>query len=1132
MTHLAPPLPEGSKRDRAPPNPLLSNPNDPIISTPKRKRNTEQPPNDTLHDENTAQRSPRSSSQHEDSSPRTPRTPRAPPPVDETPQRNKARTSRNRTETTTFATHAYFDGACRDNGKRNPLRGKMTNPRAAIGVWSVSPQLRWGRQTPELSTNNEAELTAFHSILQQLLILTDDPEWLEFLRQQPFTLIGDSLIVVSPVITNEILEDLPNFIDRRYHKDLWTRIHTDYHALRQKQITITARHVPRMFNTKADEAANAALDERPPTDVYQPELDSLTPDTITTEDIAKAIGAKRRYGFRNLPPEAHAQWQALIALLLEDVTLQKHEYSTLVFLHAPFIFIPRHRGKKTSELYAHLSSLLTSPQYRTQAIHQFIASASYKNPPVSNNPTPPVSNNTTTNHPIATLLASGGISTALDNTTRDKVPILDASIPAVADELRRLHPPPKKASTHILDRSNTTIIHTFTSIARAIRKFKCGKSPGLSGWTRELWCAVLTNASEKLQEHITLLFNSLTQVKSIHPLALEAIRSSILIALSKDPSSATKCRPIVLSDFNIKVAWRLQISRCSKPFAQGNQFAFRSNGALQALTKIQTALDNGLTVIRLDISNAHNEIMRSAIRTQLHANRDLHHLYPLFDSLYSTPSRLFAYDKPGNMAGVFISAEGSKQGCTEAALLFALALKPILSAYESNIVAFADDIFIIGTPEQCKIIQRQLTIELAKIGLTINPTKTLCIDDNTTQLNTVLGGLLFPTASITFDPAITQISSRLERLRSAPMSLQFKWLLTHHYSSTFTHLATVSVSQYATASLSAINALFVNHTLQLFEIPQSPPESLLLQLFAPIAKGGMGLSDLRLIHSLQSEFRDKGRYNRETYENQALLNWQRVSSDTDKQRMIPLHLPIGAEFSWMTMLPTHKHYIIEDLSFRTAILIRLDCIQPFPLLCGVPQITDPHKFLNHIMTCKTCASAGFSARHEAIVGAITRSCNLHHIQSTTNVDNLPVPGADTRCGRKSGPDIIVYTDPPIALDATCVHNSDSYHSANIDRFEQRNNQKNDHYEAWQRIAKMAVYPCTVSSYGRIHSQFISLIREHLGKAAVRTFCYQIQSALIKASSHSISLLQARSLLVQTTISSRPLPTFSEPMSST
>jgi hypothetical protein len=51
--------------------------------------------------------------------------------------------------------------------------------------------------------------------------------------------------------------------------------------------------VQRSFNTKADEHANAALDNRAPRDVFQPALDEA-PKPFTTEQLENALFSHRR----------------------------------------------------------------------------------------------------------------------------------------------------------------------------------------------------------------------------------------------------------------------------------------------------------------------------------------------------------------------------------------------------------------------------------------------------------------------------------------------------------------------------------------------------------------------------------------------------------------------------------------------------------------------------------------------------------------------------------------------------------------------------------------------------------------------------------------------------------------------
>ena len=467
------------------------------------------------------------------------------------------------------------------------------------------------------------------------------------------------------------------------------------------------------------------------------------------------------------------------------------------------------------------------------------------------------------------------------------------------------------------------------------------------------------------------------------------------------------------------------------------------------------------------------------------------------------------------MNGVIVSAEGTKQGAAEATFLFSLGIHPVLQLYAPNIIAFADDIFIIGTLPECESITTSIQTELLHIGLSINAAKSLTINSSTTYLPKILGGLIFPTPSTQHQHVIDLVSQTLASITSSQISLQFKWLLTHHYSWSLSHLARVSTSPHSIPILSQINAIFTTHCIQLFSIPTSYQRSAPLQLFAPLAKGGLGLCDLRTVHSVQSETSKQGHerhYDTETYETQTLDNWKNSWISTDSQRFYPLQLPPSAsKSSWVTVLPSRKFYLLSDAQFAHGIHARLDVVTPFHLLCA-SQFTDSHSFFNHVMTCKSCASAGWSHRHEAIIHAFTAASNIHSVQSTTNVDNLPIPGMDTRCGRKSGPDILIYGPHFFAIDVSCVHQSDVVHNSGTDRLKQRIDQKNSHYSIWQDTSGIPCYPFVVSSYGRITPEAISLINDNYSPKAVPTFSYHIQCALIKATHTSIALLKARSLL--------------------
>ena len=330
------------------------------------------------------------------------------------------------------------------------------------------------------------------------------------------------------------------------------------------------------------------------------------------------------------------------------------------------------------------------------------------------------------------------------------------------------------------------------------------------------------------------------------------LADSILIALAKGNGSPG-VRPIALGDFCLKVAWRLQMQRTTNPFHGTRQMAFQKDGVLRTLIILQQALDNGHVITKMDMKNAFNEAQRSAIKRALHDDRHLSHLYSLYDMIYGRPTSLFCFDERGNLKAEIPSAEGVRQGCVSGSYLFSLLLKDTLAKYGDSVVAYMDDIYIITPQSTHAATVEAVTADLAKLGLKVNPAKTLKFS-SATLLSPVstLGGYLFGKPPLS--PIDTGLLSELNLVLHSSLSVQFKWLLTVHIGNK--HRARSKLwnsTLHMRQTGEHMNALLTNHCYSLFHLPVTVFTT--MQFFIDIASGGYGIPDFT--HTDQSERFDR-----------------------------------------------------------------------------------------------------------------------------------------------------------------------------------------------------------------------------------------------------------------------------------
>jgi hypothetical protein len=108
-------------------------------------------------------------------------------------------------------------------------------------------------------------------------------------------------------------------------------------------------------------------------------------------------------------------------------------------------------------------------------------------------------------------------------------------------------------------------------------------------------------------------------------------------------------------------------------------------------------------VIRLDQRNAFNNTSRRALLTELFKRATLTPLFRLMHYVYAQPSLLIMRSRSGDVAAVFLSQEGLRQGCRAGSFGYALATLSTLVALSSeypgvNVNAILDDVTLVGSP--------------------------------------------------------------------------------------------------------------------------------------------------------------------------------------------------------------------------------------------------------------------------------------------------------------------------------------------------------------------------------------------------------------------------------------------------
>jgi hypothetical protein len=208
-----------------------------------------------------------------------------------------------------------------------------------------------------------------------------------------------------------------------------------------------------------------------------------------------------------------------------------------------------------------------------------------------------------------------------------------------------------------------------------------------------------------------------------------------LIALSK---GADDVRPIAMGCVDRKL-----VSKClSKHFREEMQLYFTPlqfgvgvQGGIETIRHYAGALlqekGDQWAVLQVDFSNAYNSIVRKACIQEVLTHFRV--LLPYLRETYNPKASLWTdTGESGRKASLIQSEEGAQQGDPLGPFMFAMGLQPALVQAKSTleglnspgcILAYLDDVVLVGPPEHIQQAFNTLVSACERIGLRCNPTK-------------------------------------------------------------------------------------------------------------------------------------------------------------------------------------------------------------------------------------------------------------------------------------------------------------------------------------------------------------------------------------------------------------------------
>lgn len=580
--------------------------------------------------------------------------------------------------------------------------------------------------------------------------------------------------------------------------------------------------------------------------------------------------------------------------------------------------------------------------------------------------------------------------------------------PEICTQLRNMFPsdpgPPFSFSS-----LSTPIGFTVASVSKALSAFKAGKASGFSGWKKEFLSPIFRYGCSSTVQHVVNLIADIASPAS--PIAA-ALSSDRLIPIPKAESQGV--RPIVLTEFLVKLAWKTQLIAAGpklRALVGDHQFIGQTDAIHSVRNSLFEALATGHVVVKLDVANAFNSTYRHAFLSRL---THLTGLHGLIHNFYLTPRKVVI----PNVIEI-IPMRGSNQGSSEAPIFFSVAIGDL--SVEGRLLAIADDLYCITSPHSCFSAFASISSQLSSKGLSLSQAKCCIIAPSSLhaqitsarpgnlnflrivhEVPSVLGAPLYTTPPLTAPMQLISIFREMHALSSAPLDCQSRWVIWHYSirASLKFILRVMPRSDMAPFNKLLLDAqmTFLIHILRhssLWSDEFLANPRLEHNATLPLLCGGLGLLSAVERHPIPSRARQ--------------LN---LSIDLSifpyGYSELPYHSisSYSADHLCFTLLPFDDLYKIDSDSFSTALLFRLNLIvlraNPRCRSDVLPPMTDPaidaHHRIDHVIHCSSCAGYDLTLRHEALLQTLRSvasrysiACHLTTQHGTQSQKDVPVP---------------------------------------------------------------------------------------------------------------------------------------------
>lgn len=1008
-----------------------------------------------------------------------------------------------------------FDGACRGQGSQ------VTAAAAAVVIHAIDAQndsIIFPFQRiidTTTATNNKAELTG--AIMALSLV-----HWITRIcpERTQFVIKGDSTYVTMQIQRGhlEVITTQPS--DQVNWRE-WSELRRLHTSLPHGSV-VRFVWIPRSLNASADRAANDAIDGKDCDITYHQQRPPVIIDLpLQTREIELFWSSSRRPTCRFLSHNVQGAWRLLFFNLLQAALASDDgvtEWSML--LSAPLVFLfPQHRQHQR--------------QFLAQNINYATAMETFRNTVLSSDSQDLIQRPPMTKEQQATkLLSHGKIARACEVMEGKQGEIVRPTVedlqkwPMCDDELPSFNALPD-------------ILITYGQISAASRRLRSLKSPDVLGWTKELWMPIIEELDDTGRHLLEMLFTRILH-RRLPKTCLRMISTDMGMFIRQD----IKKRPVVVSSLFGKILWHMSFMEVPQ--------AFPAQSVGTAVAQIQSVLDAGNYVLKLDAANAFFSITRRAIFDSI-ADLDAPLLKHMWNSTYAHANPILVLDGSGSFLSTVSLRRGVKAGCVSASKLFIRALSRQLSTEQLPALHIVDDVYVsmdkATLKPQLDWVHEALCRIGARTGLDFGGPKKMLIAPtppptdfpvpHTCSPLHILGALVNPTA-LPIDAAVRAFLAPILRLMStieeSSLSLQCKLLLVRNAYSRVRHF----VSNTHVAALTPLICEFDDQVLQVVRravgvesMPQA--HNALIQL--PVEQGGLGIGYASLMrdHWFAKAIVDANtHFNPSFSSNRPSPSLGHLESETEALRKIieakcktsplldSMLISKGSRQAHiLKCFPTFP-YVLPDTWVRATIFAKLAYIPPsFASSC---TLKDDETTFSHTVTCSRCRQG--TLRHNAVLYQMTNCFPKAGIPVQTSPTHLPLPKKKDevdavqsliwQARSVTGPDAVVHTDEQHCLDLTVVcPSARRTNHAPRNAMERAEADKRRCYEEWQKQYRMKCHPVVMTTNGLFAPSASRILDEYSQWTGHRWFTshvqLQMQKALCRIQHSILSMLSHRSV---------------------